>query len=89
MTESIENPCSFQDSENVAWQYFYNAFSVHTDLLYHRSNFTAIQVRSCQISLTSLALPSLALPPEFPLISCKIKSRLEADGWFVGIDRNG
>jgi hypothetical protein len=47
MTESIESPSSFQDSENVAWQYFYNAFGVHTELLYHKDNYIAIEVSHC------------------------------------------
>lgn len=57
MSESVESPLNFQDSENVAWQYFQNAFSVHTELLYHKSNFTAIQVRPCSISISSPGSP--------------------------------
>jgi hypothetical protein len=82
MTESVESPSSFQDSENVAWQYFQNAFSVHMDLLYHKSNFTAIQARPYPISFSSLFL---SLPP--PLTKSKL--RFEADEWFVGADCNG
>jgi hypothetical protein len=73
MTDSVESPSSFQDSENVAWQYFHNAFSVHTELLYHNSNLTAIQARPCPISLSSLSQASLPFPYELPLISYKIK----------------
>jgi hypothetical protein len=44
MTESVETPPSFQESEDLAWQYFHNAFGVHAEFLYHKNNYTAIQV---------------------------------------------
>jgi hypothetical protein len=44
MSVSIESPSSFQDSEKEAWQYFRNAFSVHTELLYQRTDIAAVLV---------------------------------------------
>ena len=60
----------------MAWQYFQNAFSVQTDLLYHKSNFTAIQVCPCSISISS---PTRPPPPINP------KLRFEADEREAGL----
>lgn len=44
MTIAGETPSSFKDSEEEAQQYFKNAFSVHTELIYQRTDLTSVQV---------------------------------------------
>jgi hypothetical protein len=56
MSVSIESPSSFQDSEKEAWQYFRNAFSVHTELLYQRTDITAVLVCPLHINQIRIGL---------------------------------
>jgi hypothetical protein len=44
MSVLIDSPASSQDSEKEAWQYFRNAFSVHTELLYQKTDIVAVLV---------------------------------------------
>lgn len=56
MTESVESPSKFQDSENAAWQYFHNAFGVQSELLYHKNYLIAIQ--ACRMFLSNICFLS-------------------------------
>ena len=39
----LDQPQSFEQAQCEAWKYFENALSVHTELIYMRSGFMAIQ----------------------------------------------
>jgi hypothetical protein len=49
---------SFAESRGQAWQYFTNALSVHTDLIYTRTDLSAIQALLIMVLLL-VALPDL------------------------------
>lgn len=58
---SKEHPTPFCVGQGHGWQYFQNALSVHTDLLYSRTNLMAVQALAAMVAHPLSTQPQLSL----------------------------
>ena len=66
-------PSAFIESRNQSWWYFENALSVHTELIYARSDVVAIQALAVMVSNLSLSHNSNHIGSDW-ISSCRLSS---------------